>query len=302
MPCGKRLKPFMPKIIDSLISHGELEISEDIKALLIQMSSSTIDRLLRPYKMRLKPKGRATTKPGKILIERIPIKTFYEWRDTEPGFFEIDMVAHCGATTRGEYFYTLNCVDVATSWVEIEVVRNRSRSRTVEALDRINRRVPFPVKGIHSDNGSEFINSHFLYYCEVERINFTRSRPDKKDDNSYVEQKNWTVVRRNVGYMRYDTEAEYRVMKELYGHLRLYVNFFQPTMKLVMKERVGRKYRKVYDEAKTPFERLKLSGVLTYEVERELEQLYLSTNPVELKRKIEKLKQKLYNLSRRKLQ
>ena len=227
-PAGKRLAPFMDEIIQVLERCGELQVPPEVRAKLLQVSAATIDRLLAPERARLKVKGRSGTKPGSILRRQIPIRTFSEWDDRRPGFCEVDLVAHDGGDPRGEFCQTLTLTCVATGWTETRALRNKAQRWVHEALVDICLTLPFPLLGLDSDNGSEFINHQLFAWCTEGQITFTRSRPYRKNDNCFVEQKNWPVVRQNVGYGRYDTAAELEVLAELYRDLRLYVNFFQP--------------------------------------------------------------------------
>ena len=191
-----------------------------------------------------------------MLKKAIPIRTSADWDDAQPGFLELDLVAHCGDSAGGEYIYTLDTVDVSTGWSECVAVPNRGQHAVFEALQLIRRRLPFPLRGIDSDNDSAFINDHLYRYTRREGITFTRSRPYKKNDQAHIEQKNWSVVRRLVGYDRYDSARALAHLNALYDDLRLYVNFFQPSMKLVAKRRVDSKVRKTYDPAQTPYQRV----------------------------------------------
>jgi hypothetical protein len=255
-PAGKRLAPFMAEAVQALERHGELELPPSIRDKLIGISASTIDRMMAPERARLKVKGRSGTKPGSILKRQIPIRTFTEWDDHRPGFCEVDLVAHDGGDPRGEFCQTLTLTCVATGWTEVRAVRNKAQRWCFEALLQVQAAMPFGLLGLDSDNGSEFINKHLFGYCAERGITFTRSRPYHKNDNCYVEQKNWPVVRQSVGYARYDTPAELECLNELYAHLRLYVNFFQPQMKLVAKTRAGAKVSKRFDLARTPYRRV----------------------------------------------
>ncbi len=242
-PTGKRLAPFMAEIVAALERYGELELDAEVRAKLLQVSPATIDRLLAPERRRLKVKGRSGTKPGSILRRQIPIRTFAEWDEARPGFLEVDLVAHDGGDPRGEFCQTLDMTCVATGWTETRAVRNKAQRWVHEALVDAAR-LPFPLLGLDSDNGAEFINVQLFNWCTEHGITFTRSRPYRKNDNCFVEQKNWPVVRQQVGYARYDTAGELAVLNELYGHLGPYVNFFQPQMKLVAKTRDGAKVTK----------------------------------------------------------
>jgi hypothetical protein len=204
-PAGKRLAPFLAEIAKALERHGELSVEPEIRAKLVAMSSATIDRALAPERRRLRVKGRSGTKPGSILKRQIPIRTFAEWDDRRPGFCEVDLVGHDGGSTYGEFCQTLDLTCVATGWTEPRILPNKAQRWVHEAIDEIAAELPFPLLGLDSDNGAEFINMHLYRYCIERGITFTRSRPYRKNDNCYVEQKNWPVVRQQVGYARYDT-------------------------------------------------------------------------------------------------
>jgi len=214
-----------------------------------------------------------------------------------PGFFEVDLVSHDGGAVRGDFAQSLNFTDIATGWVEMVAVKNKAQVWVFAGIKSIKERLPFSILGIDSDNGSEFINAHLLRYCEEEHITFTRSRPYRKNDSCFVEQKNWSVIRRTVGYSRYDSDKELAILNKLYGYLRLYVNFFQPVRKLIKKERIGSKITKTYDEAKTPYRRVLASPDIEDEIKMKLKNQYDMLNPTELKRKITKLQNKLLKLN-----
>src|SRR3972149_5072065 len=203
--CSKRLQPFLPEAIRVLERCKEIELSKDTKELLLKISSASIDRCLRPVRIKA-PHGVSTTKPGSLLKNLIPVRTFTEWDEERPGFMEIDLVAHCGNTTEGQYLNTLTCTDLSTGWTDVTALPHRSHQAVSQALQQMRQRLPFPLLGIDSDNGGEFINDLLYQYCLDEKITFTRSRPYKKNDQAHVEQKNWSVVRHTVGYDRWETE------------------------------------------------------------------------------------------------
>jgi hypothetical protein len=280
--CSKRLKPFLGELARVMRQHGQLHFNAAVEAQLCQMSPATIDRLLRPCR-RLGGRHRfSTTKPGSLLKSSIPIRTFADWQEAGPGFLEVDLVAHCGESTEGFYLNTLCAVDVATGWSECIGVWGKGQHRVGAAVHQLRQRLPFTMLGLDSDNGSEFINHHLYTYCRREGITFTRSRSYKKNDSCHVEQKNWSVVRRLVGYDRYRSQAALEALNRVYGLLRLYTNFFQPTMKLVSKTRHGARVHKVYDTAKTPYQRLLESGLLPQAKRVELAATYHGLNPVRL--------------------
>jgi hypothetical protein len=222
--CSKRLAPFLPEIVAVLEREGELAIAPATRKLLVQMSPATIDRLLSTHRLR-RERGRCTTKPGTLLKQAVPIRTCGEWEGVRPGYVEIDLVAHCGESTAGEYIHTLDVVDVATAWCEPVAILNRSQEAVREAIHGIRERLPFPLLGIDSDNDSAFLNAHLYRYCQEEVIEFTRSRPYKKNDQAHVEQKNWCVVRQLVGYRRYESPEALAVLEAIYADWRLMVKF-----------------------------------------------------------------------------
>jgi hypothetical protein len=232
--CSKRLKPFIPEIITVLARCHELQLDEAVKSQFLQMSRATIDRCLKPARFK-HPKGLSTTKPGTLLKKAIPVRTFTPWEDEKPGFLEMDLVAHCGVTTEGQYLNTLTCTDIATGWTECLGLPNKTQLAVSQAIQVLRQRLPFPLLGLDSDNGSEFINDTLYRYCLTEEITFTRSRPYKKNDQAHVEQKNWSVVRHTVGHDRLETPEELQLLNAIYEDLRLYINFFQPVLKLVGK-------------------------------------------------------------------
>ncbi len=298
--CGKRLAPYLHHIVPILERYEEIALDYETREKLLNISASTIDRLLASERKKLQLKGRSRTKPGTLLKKGIPIRTFADWDEKKPGFLEMDLVSHDGGSARGDYIQTLDMTDVMTGWTETRAVKNKAQIWTFEAIKEIRKRLSFQMMGIDSDNGGEFINAHLLRYCQAQKITFTRSRPYKKNDNCFVEQKNWSVVRRAVGYLRYDTEEELQVLNQLYEYLRLYTNFFQPVMKLVEKERIGSKVRKKYDKAKTPYERLLQSFSISAETKRKLKEEYEKLNPAELKRTITRGQKKLMDLGEEK--
>lgn len=292
--CGKRLAPVLGPMTDLLERQGEIKCDRDTREKLSKMSAATIDRLLRPERKKYELKGRSRTKPGTLLKHQIPIRTFAEWDDARPGFVEIDLVSHEGGCAVGEFCHTLDVTDIATTWTETAAVRNKSQQRVFEALKKLRKNLPFPLLGLDSDNGSEFINHGLDDYCREEKLSFTRSRPARKNDNCFVEQKNWSVVRRAVGYARYDTDEQLELLNEIYRHLRLYTNFFMPSMKLVSKRRDGSRVTKRYDTAQTPFQRVMASRHISRTQKRKLKTEYESLNPAALKRSIENLQNRLY--------
>lgn len=295
--CGKRLAPVLVDLVPRLERFGELRVTEEVRQKLLKISPASIDRLLAIERKRYQNKGRGQTKPGTLLKHQIPVRTFSDWNEHKPGFVEIDLVGHDGGNAHGEFVQTLDVTDIHTTWTETEAVRNKAQIWVFEALKDIRRRMPFPLLGIDSDTGGEFINNELLRYCRQEKITFTRSRPYRKNDNCFVEQKNYSVVRRAVGYLRYDTPQELLTLNELYRHLRLYTNFFQPTMKLIEKTRTGSKVTKKYDKAQTPYRRVLACPDVSAKDKQALGRQYSKLNPAQLKRQITALQQKLIRLN-----
>jgi len=292
--CGKRLEPFMPELLSSLMRHQEIDLTQEEEALLLSIKSATIDRLLSPAKKGLVPKGRSTTKPGTLLKHQIAIRTFADWNENAPGFLEIDLVAHCGDNTRGEYINTLDMTDVATGWTVCTAFMGRSERFCVDAIEEAKPSFPFAILGIDSDNGSEFINAHLKRYCERNSITFTRGRANKKNDSCYVEQKNWDVVRKMIGYGRFDTRDQLDIITRIHNLLTLYQNYFQPSQKLLSKERNGAKVKKKYDIAQTPSRRLMARTETQEQTRVVLRNTFHNLNPVQLLRSIQSLISELY--------
>jgi hypothetical protein len=297
--CSKRLQPFLPEMVRVLRHHGEQRINASVEEQLCQMSPSSIDRLLRPYRKMRGQKSLSTTRPGSLLKSAIPIRTFADWGEDQPGFMETDLVAHCGGSTEGFYLNTLCAVDVASGWTECLPVWGKWQERVRQTVHHMRQRLPFPLLGLDSDNGSEFINQCFYTYCRDEKIAFTRSRSYKKNDSCHVEQKNGNVVRRFVGYERYESKASFECLERVYDLVRLYNNFFQPTMKLVSKTRHAAKVRKVYDTAQTPYQRLLHADVLTDARKAELAAIYYGLNPVKLLEQIHDNLEQLWRMAKR---
>ncbi len=287
-PCGQRLKPVLEIEVDRLRELGELRITDEVTWKLKRMSPATIDRKLKHQRQALHLLwSKGGPKPGSLLKQKIPIR-LTEWNTSEVGYVEMDLVVHCGSSTSGEYINTLSTTEISSGWFEGEAIMGKSQERTFQALQMVRERSPFEFKGLDSDNGSEFINDILYKYCQREKIEFTRSRPSRKNDNAYIEQKNWTHVRKVLGYLRYDTYAELAIINDLYrGDLRLYKNFFQPVMKLVSKERIGGHLKRKYGVPRTPYQNLMESSQVSEESKKKLRATYLSLNPAELKRRIE---------------
>jgi len=287
--CGKRLVPFLPELVLALERHGHLALTDDVRAQLLTLSAATADRFLARARRAAGPRGIATTKPGALLKRQVPLRTFAGWDDATPGFVEADLVAHCGPQASGAFLHTLVLTDVATGWTECLPLLTRSHDAVIGALDQVRQLLPFPLVGLDTDNGPEFLNYELLGYCERERITFTRGRAYHKNDQCFVEQKNGVIVRQLVGYDRFAGAAAYRQLAEVYRALRLYVNFFQPSMKLLEQQRDGGARRRRYDRAQTPWQRLLASGALDAPSTARLTAIFQTLDPVRLRRQLEAL-------------
>jgi hypothetical protein len=264
------------------------------------VSPATIDRLLRPKKGEIKDRGRYSSRGANLIARKIPLR-MTDWDTSRVGYVEMDLVLHCGASTAGEFGHSLSAVEISSGWWEGEVVMGRAQVRIFNALKEIRERSPFAWLGIDSDNDNAFINALLYQYSVDEDLEFTHSRAYRKNDNAYIEQKNFTHVRKPLGYLRYDTPEELRLIQELYRHdLRLYKNFLLPVMKLVRKVRIGGHVKRVYDTPKTPYHRLLESGQIDEQTADALRQIYLSLNPAELKRQMDKKLSKLFEIYEKK--
>ena len=298
--CGKRLKVVLTAVIINLKSHSRLRLNEEIEQKLNEISASSIDRLLKPERKRLEIKGRSGTKPGTLLKNQIAVRTWAQWDENSPGYFEIDLVGHDGGNSSGDFAQTLNMVDVDTGWTENVAIRNKAAKWVNEAVDKVKGQLPFTLLGLDSDTGAEFINHIMKRYCEKEGIKFTRGRSTRSNDNCYVEQKNYSVVRKTVGYSRYDTEEEVIILNELYGYLRLYTNYFQPVMKLKTKERIGSKVKKVHDKPVLPYDRVMCSEKVSQDNKDKLKEIHDDLDLYDLKMKITNCQRKLKRIQKEK--
>lgn len=288
-PCGIRLKGSLLPMVNALERHNEIVVDNDIKKKLEKISPKTLDRRLgKEREIRHLKRNRGTTRHGSLLKSSIPIK-ITNWDINEVGFMEMDTVAHNGGDPAGEFIFSLDLVEIYSGWSEQYAVMGKGKKGIVVSVDNTKQIVPFVLKGLDSDGGSEFINWHMVNYCENNNLGFTRSRPDRSNDNAYVEQKNYTHIRKWLGYKRYDTRKQLWLINDLYrNELRLFNNFFRPVMKIESKEKVNNSVcKKKYDLAQTPYQRLMDSKQISAKKEKELEKLYLSLNPVQLKKAIE---------------
>ena len=290
---SQRLKSALPLWLPW--AKQNLNITPNIEKQILSISPAQIDRRLKNKRNRAKKKIYGTTRPGTLLKHQIQIKTD-NWDVNIPGFLEIDTVSHSGSSADGDFILSLNCTDIHTTWTETRAVMGKGQTLTLDAIIDIKNSLPFALRGIDSDNGSEFINYHLKRFCDNNKIQFTRSRPYKKDDNAHIEQKNWTHVRKIFGYVRYDTKLALNLMNDIYrNELRLFHNFFQPSVKLVKKIRIGSKLRRIYDKPETPFQRVcKCKDVNTVKV-AQLKKVFLALNPFILSKTIDAKLTKIYN-------
>jgi hypothetical protein len=297
--CAERFHPFIPILLPKLMEQKEIEVTDEIKEKLLKISLGTVKRIIRKTKRRSRIKIKGTIKPGSILKKQIAIR-YGRWTDTDPGWCETDTVAHCGDNVGGEFIYSLDVVDICSGWSEQAAIWGKGEMATKEQMDNIRRRLPFKLLGLDPDNGSEFINWQMLRYCKKNEITLTRSRPYKKNDNAHIEQKNYTAIRQLIGYERLEKREQQDILNDLYGNeWRLYLNFFQPTMKLKerIKDNETGKTTKKYFEAKTPYQRLIEHPKISQEQKDMLKSVYNNLNPIvlqkEIKRKLELLRKTL---------
>lgn len=294
--CGQLLVPIIRQEIDRLIEAKELMITKEERDLLITVSSSTVDRLLSKEKKTKDRKIYSTTKPKGKLKKGVPIK-LSQWDENRFGYTEIDTVAHCGSSASGDFISSISLTDLASTWWEGEAIMGKGQRNTLKGIQNIQSRLPFDLLGLDADNGSEFMNYHLSGYCENNNIEFTRIRPYRKNDNAHVEQKNWTHIRKIIGYYRHDTLEELEMLNNLYqNELRIYKNYYQPTMKLEAKWRIDGHLKRKYGTPKTPYQRIIESEQVTQETKNKLTQIYQNSNPVLLKRIIDQKIQKLHHL------
>jgi len=294
---SKRLAPFLKELVPSLEYHGYLDINDELRARVTSISAATIDRILQHYRKNQNERGISTTKSGTLLKKQISVRTFADWEDNKPGFFEADLVAHCGCSMEGSFLNTLVLTDVTTGWVECLPLLFRSQDSVIKALEQARQLIPFPILGLDTDNGSEFINQQLITYCDQNKITFTRGRAYKKNDQCFVEQKNGVVVRQLVGYDRFEGLRAYQQLNELYRAVRLYVNFFQPSMRLQIKHREGYKVHRIYDTAKTPYHRLLDEDILAQINRQRLEKIFKALDPIKLLQQIKSMQDALWQLA-----
>jgi len=298
-PCGQRLKPMLKPMSEALARCGELKINNDVKRRLENISAKTLDRRLKKERiLRRLDRSRGATRHGSLLKSSIPIR-ITNWDTAKVGFAEIDTVAHNGGDPSGEFVYSLDMVEISAGWSEQYAVMGKGEAGVTRAIDEIKNDLPYDLLGLDSDGGSEFVNWHMVRYCELNELFFTRSRPDRKNDNAYVEQKNNTHIRQRLGYGRFDTKEQLDAINDLYrNELRLFDNFFRPVMKISSKEKINNSVcRKKYDEARTPYRRLLESKQISQAQKQKLTEIYLSLNPAKLRNTIDQKIKKIREMS-----
>jgi len=298
-PWSVRLKALLPLWLPWIRKHFRVRL--EIEKQLLRISPRQMDRRLKAQKTQRRRRMYGRTKPGYLLKHHIPVKTD-RWDVKTPGFTEVDLVSHSGNSASGEFAHTLNVTDIHSTWTESRAVLGRGEEAVQRALNEIATTLPFALLGVDSDNGSEFINWHLKSWCEQQHIQLTRGRPYKKDDNAHIEQKNWTHVRKLLAWDRYDTHEAVAAMNDLYGgELRLWLNLFLPSVKLLKKVRVGSKVRRVYDAARTPFERVRECAQADPEKIAKLEELRKRLDPFQQSRIIERKLERISRLANRRL-
>lgn len=294
--CSKRLVPIIPELTGVLVRLGYLQISDHDKEMLFSVSPATVDRMLKKLRY-AKIGSRGFTRPGNLLKNQIRIRTFTEWDDAKPGFFEADLVAHSGCDPSGQFLQTLTLTDISTQWTECVALLRRGELEVRTALQELEPKLPVPFLGLDTDNGYEFINYNLLEWCKVNSITFTRGRPYKKNDQAHVEERNGSVVRKYVGYDRLEGRIAHRILAQMYETLRLYQNFFQPSQKLVEKKRTGAKVYKKHDRAKTPYQRILESQEVDEKYKLSLKKQYEKLDPVKLLKGLKDLQKQLEGLA-----
>lgn len=295
--CGKLLRPVLPTLIAALETHHGVVLPGATRAALLAASPATLDRLLRPVRRRRGRQPRRAASAVTALKSQIPIRTWGDWTGVAPGALQGDLVLHCGESTEGFYLATLVAVDVAASWISLRIVWGISDARVGGALQRIRQALPFALRDWHTDNGSEFINAAALDWCRRTGIRFTRGRPYKKNDQAWVEQRNWLAVRRLVGHDRYASRAAFAVFERLYRLLALQLNFFRPVRKLIRKQRIGSRVVKYYDAPQTPYQRLLASGALSLAQQDALGRQRQALDPIALAHDIQHTLDTLWKLA-----
>lgn len=293
--CGKRLKEGIPTLLAAMERHGHLQLDIGVRQQLLTMSAATMDRLLKPVRD-VARQGRRRTTINTALRKSIVVRTFSDWNDPPPGYFEMDMVAHCGKSVAGSHVHSLVLTDIASGWTEAAAMVVREQTLVTVTVEEVQQRLPFPILGLDVDNDSAFINDTVVSYCKERRVELTRSRAYKKNDQAWIEQKNGAVVRRLVGYGRLEGAAAATALGSLHEVARLYVNFFQPSFKLKSKTRQGAKVSKKYEAPATPYERLLASDRVTNDCKEQLRQIFSALDPVQLLNQIREAQRILADL------
>jgi hypothetical protein len=296
-PCGQRLVAVLRTELDRLRSLGEVRCKDAVAAQLKQISASTIDRLLAREKRVRRLRRNRNPNMQRLIYQKVPVKVAAEWDTREIGNVQVDFVAHCGRSAGGDYIHTISAVDIATNWWEGQAIAVRSQHASKEGLNQIRSRFPFRIRELHPDNDSALVNDLLWDWAQQQKIRLSRSRPYKKNDNAWVEQKNWTHVRKIVGYRRFDSTTELRLLNEIYAVLRLYKNFCLPTLRLKSKTRVEGKIKRQYDEPLTPYQRVMESGQIDRTAKRRLQTIYEDLNPAALSRRLTELRIELEQVS-----
>ena len=296
--CGKRLKALIPMLVDAMERHGHLDLDPVIKTKVLQVSAATIDRVLAAARAHIDGQRKRRKGVGSAIRRSIPVRTFADWLDPAPGYFEIDMVEHCGGPkTDGDFVHTLTLTDIASGWTECVAMRMRDQMLVIEAFDKVAAELPFAMLGVDSDNDSAFMSQSVFDYCKGHGLEQTRSRAYKKNDQAWVEQKNGAVVRRLVGYGRLSGVAATKALAQLYASSRLYINFFQPSFKLKSKTRDGARVHKIYFKPATPCDRLLAHSSVEPAIKEKLTAQFKSLDPVRLLQEIRLAQQTLSDLA-----
>ena len=296
-PCGQRMVAVLRQELERLRQLGEIRCSDAVAGQVKKISARTIDRVLQREKRVRHLRRNRNPNVQRLIYQKVPVKVAAEWDTREVGNVQVDFVGHCGRSTGGDYLHTISAVDIATNWWEGQAIGVRSQQATKEGLSQMQPRFPFGLRELHPDNDSALVNDLLWDWCQSQRIRLSRSRPYKKNDNAWVEQKNWTHVRKVVGYRRFDTSGELRVLNEIYGVLRLYKNFCLPTIRLQSKVRDGGRIRRVYEAPCTPYQRVMESPQTDRKTKRQLREIYEDLNPAELYRRLTELRAQLEKLS-----
>jgi hypothetical protein len=297
--CGKRLRPLLSILVEAMERHGNLQLVPEVRARLLAMSAATIDRALRDIRRQAGTATRRRSAPSAAIRRSVPIRTFDDWDDPPPGFVEADLVAHSGPVTRGSFVQTLVLTDIATGWTECAPLLVREQRLLTEVLSELRKVLPFPLLGLDTDNDSVFMNETVRDYCQQVGIEFTRCRPYRKNDQAWVEQKNGAVVRRTIGYRRFEGLEAAAALARLYAAMRLFVNFFQPSFKLASKARDGALVRKRYHPPATPCQRLMADPRTSQEVRHRVQELRSMLDPVRLLKEIRAVQQQLVDIADR---